>query len=143
MNDRISESRTRLFDAIKVLLDEGRVSKYIPQQVVSPCIWIERHSWSQTREQNANMIALSWRIVVATDALDDQAWLDVLSAKVHDAIVRAKFRPLFADHQSIDIGGSNTTALVVTVDEMVVATTLCLPDAPTPEPITTRKRVAA
>jgi hypothetical protein len=142
MNDRISDSRTRLYGALTPLLDDGRVSKYVPAQVVSPCIWIERHSWSQTREQNAAMINLSWRIVVATDAADDQEWLDVLSAKVHDAAVRAHFRPLFADHQSIDIGGVNTTALVVTVDEQIAVSTLCLPDQPTPEPLN-RKLVPA
>ena len=32
------------------------------------------------------MITLAWRIVIATDADDDQAWLDILSAKVHDAV---------------------------------------------------------
>lgn len=142
MLDRITESRSRLFAALSTLLEAGRVDKYVPKQVVSPCIWIERHSWSQTREQNASLIALSWRIVVATDATDDQEWLDVLSAKVHDAVMRARFRPLFADHQSVDIGGTNTTVLVVTVDEQIAATTLCLPDQPTPEPIT-RKQVAA
>lgn len=142
MNDRITDSRARLYGALAALLEEGRVSKYVPKQVVSPCIWIERHSWSQTREQNAAMIALSWRIVVATDADADQEWLDILSAKVHDAVIRAKFRPLFADHQSIDIGTGNTTVLVVTVDEQIAATTLCPPDQPTPEPIT-RKQVAA
>jgi hypothetical protein len=142
MLDRITESRARLFAALAGLLDAGRVSKYVPAQVVSPCIWIERHSWSQTREQNANLIALSWRIVVATDADADQEWLDILSAKVHDAVVRAKFRPLFADHQSIDIGGTNTTALVVTVDEMIAATTLCIPDQPTPEPISRKQHAA-
>jgi hypothetical protein len=142
MLDRITDSRARLFAALAGLLDPGRVSKYVPAQVVSPCIWIERHSWSQTREQNANLIALTWRIVVATDADADQEWLDILSAKVHDAVVRAKFRPLFADHQSIDIGGTNTTALVVTVDEMIAATTLCIPDQPTPEPISRKQHAA-
>lgn len=142
MLDRITDSRARLFAALSGLLDPGRVSKYVPAQVVSPCIWIERHSWSQTREQNASLIALTWRIVVATDADADQEWLDILSAKVHDAVVRAKFRPLFADHQSIDIGGTNTTALVVTVDEMIAATTLCVPDQPTPEPISRKQHAA-
>ena len=58
---------------------------------------------------------------------DDQAVLDALSAKVYDSIVRARFRPLFADHQTIDIGTAVTTALVVTVDEMIVATTALSP----------------
>jgi hypothetical protein len=142
MNDRITESRARLYGALVALLEEGHVSKYVPKQVVSPCIWIERHTWSQTREQNAAMITLAWRIVVATDADDDQEWLDVLSAKVHDAAVRAKFRPLTAGHQSIDIGTGPTTVLVITVDESIAVSTLCLPDQPTPEPID-RKLVSA
>ena len=142
MNDRITDSRARLYAALAPLLEEGRVSKFVPKQVVSPCIWIERHTWSQTREQNAPVISLSWRIVVATDADDDQEWLDILSAKVHDAVVRARFRPLTAGHQSIDIGATATTVLVITVDETIAVTTLCLPDQPTPEPID-RKLVSA
>jgi hypothetical protein len=138
MFDRISDSRSRLHGALSGLLEAGRVSKYIPGQVVSPCIWVERHSWSQTREQNTAMIALQWRIVVATDSADDQAWLDEMSAKVHDAVMVARFRPLFADHQSFDIGGTNTTALVVTVDEMIAVSTLCLPDTPAQQPINRR-----
>ena len=130
MTDRITDSRARLFAALSPLLDAGRVSKYVPKSVASPCIWIERHSWSQTREQNATMVALSWRIVVCVDGDDDQAQLDTLSASVHDAVIRAKFRPLFADHQAIDIGGMSTTALIVTVDELVAAATFCLPEAP-------------
>jgi hypothetical protein len=130
MSDRITESRSRLFDALVPLLPVGRVSKYVPKSVVSPCIWIERHSWSTTRESNVAVVSVTWRIVVCVDGDDDQAQLDVLSSTVHDTIIRAKFRPLFADFQPIDTGGTSTTALVVTVEETVAATTLCLPEAP-------------
>lgn len=128
MADRISDSRSRLFAALTPLLPAERVSKYVPRQVVSPTIWIERHSWSTTREQNVAMVALSWRIVAASDANDDQAKLDELSSRIYDVVTRARFRPLFADFQPVDIGGTSTTALVVTVDEMVAAVTLCLPE---------------
>lgn len=135
MADRITDSRARLFAALVPLLPAGRVSKYVPKQVVSPCIWIERHSWASTREQNVAVVALSWRIVVATDADGDQAQLDVLSSKVYDVATRARFRPLFADFQNVDVGGASTTALVVTVDEAVAATTFCPPPLPVVEPV--------
>lgn len=128
--DRISDSRSRLYAALIPLLPSGRVAKYVPANVVTPCIWIERHSWSTTREQNVAMIALSWRVVAATDAIDDQAQLDELSSQIYDVVTRARFRPLFADFQPVDVGGTVTTALVVTVDEMVAASTLCLPAEP-------------
>jgi len=130
MLDRISDSRTRLFDALSTLLESGRVDKYVPKQIVSPAVWIERHSWSQSRENGAAMIAVAWRIVIATDSDSDQEWLDTMSAKVHDAAVRARFRPLFAEHQTIDIGGMTTVALIVTVDDQIAAATLCPPEAP-------------
>lgn len=139
MNDRITDSRARLFDALVPLLPAGRVSKYVPKSVVSPCLWIERHSWSTTTEANVPMIRVAWRIVAAVDGDDDQAKLDVLSAKVHDVAVRAKFRPLFADFQTIDAGGTSTTALVVTVDEQVATTTLC----PPPQPALAKELVTA
>lgn len=85
------------------------------------------------------MIRVAWRIVAAVDGDDDQAKLDVLSAKVHDVAVRAKFRPLFADFQTIDAGGTSTTALVVTVDEQVATTTLC----PPPQPALAKELVTA
>jgi hypothetical protein len=135
MTDRISDSRTRLFDALTPLLPAGRVSKYVPKSVVSPCLWIERHSWNTTRESNVQVVAVSWRIVVCVDGDDDQSQLDVLSAQVYDVVVRARFRPLFADFQFVDTGGTTTTALVVTVDEAVAATTLCLPEPPVVTPI--------
>jgi hypothetical protein len=130
MSDRITDSRRRLYDALVPLLPAGRVSRYVPPSVVSPCIWIERHSWSIGREGAANVINVSWRIAVLTDALDGQAYLDELSANVHDATVRARFRPLQASHSSVDIGGMDQVALVVIVADLVAASTLCLPDAP-------------
>ena len=130
MADRISDSRQKLYAALAPLMPEGRVSKYVPAQVVSPTIWIERHSWARSSQGAAQMIALSWRIVVATDADDDQARLDELSSLIHDTVIRAGFRPLFADFQSIDIGGANTTALVVTVEQQIAYQTLCLPIQP-------------
>lgn len=135
MADKITDSRLRLWAALVPLLPDGRVSQYVPNSVVSPCIWIERHSWSATSEQGANVIALSWRIVAATDADDAQQRLDELSAQIHDVVVRARFRPRFADATVIDIGGVSTTGLAVTVEEMIAATTLCLPDLPTATPI--------
>jgi hypothetical protein len=135
MNDRITESRSRLYDALAPLLPDGRVSKYVPKSIASPCMWIERHSWSTTRESNVAVIALAWRIVVAVDGDDDQAKLDALSSTVYDTVIRARFRPLYADFQSVDIGGTSTVALVVTVDETVAASTLCLPDQPVVTPL--------
>lgn len=133
--DRISESRTRLFDALAPLLAPGRVSKYVPKQVVTPTIWIERHSWNPTNEGRTTLISVQWRIVISTDSDDEQALLDTLSATVHDAIVRARFRPSLAQHQPIDIGGVSTTALVVTVEDIVTASTLCYPPEPVPVPV--------
>jgi len=130
MADRISQSRTRLFDALVPLLPAGRVSKYVPTQVVSPTIWIERHSWTTTNEQGAQVAVVTWRIVAASDADDDQAVLDELSAQIFDVALRARFRPRFADFTVLDIGGTSTSALVVTVDEAVAASTLCLPPNP-------------
>lgn len=130
VSDRITDSRARLHSALLPLLPSGRVSKYVPANVATPTIWIERHQWAPTREGSANIIAVSWRIVVAVDAQEEQALLDELSAQVHDAIVRAKFRPQFAEHQPIDIGGVSTTALVVSVDDPIISSTLCLPPLP-------------
>jgi len=133
MADRISDSRARLAGALGPLLPPGRVSQYVPKQVVSPTIWIERHSWSTSNVNGASVIALSWRIVAATDSDDDQAVLDEMSSLIYDAAVRARFRPLFADFTSIDIGGVNTTALVVTVEENIAYATLCFPPQATPK----------
>jgi len=130
MADRISDSRTKLFDALTPLLPPGRVSKYVPKSVVSPTIWVERHSWAATREQGAQVVIVSWRIVAASDADDDQAKLDELSAQIFDVVTRAHFRPLFADFTVVDVGGASTSALVVTVEQTVAATTLCLPPDP-------------
>ena len=130
MTDRISSSRQDLYAALQPLMPDGRVSKYVPKQVVSPTIWIERHSWSQTNVSGVSMVALSWRIVAATDSDDDQSVLDELSSAIHDVVIRAGFRPQFADFQPLDIGGVNTTALVVTVLTEIAASTLCLPDPP-------------
>ena len=133
MADRITDSRARLAGALVPLLPQGRVSQYVPKQVVSPTIWVERHSWSTTNVNGAQMVALNWRIVAASDSDDDQAVLDEMSSLIHDAVVRARFRPLFADFSLIDIGGMSTTALVVTVEENIAATTLCLPPQATPK----------
>jgi len=133
MADRITESRARLTAALVQLLPPGRVQQYVPKQVVSPTIWIERHSWATTNVNGATVVALSWRIVAATDSDDDQAVLDEMSSLIYDAATRARFRPLFADFTSIDIGGMSTTALVVTVEENIAATTLCLPPQATPK----------
>lgn len=132
MSDRITDSRERLHQALTPLLPPGRVSKYVPTQVVTPAIWIERHSWSPTREGSADLISLAWRIVVATDADKEQAQLDELSAAVHDAVVLARFRADFADHQPIDVGGTTITALIVTVADRIIPTTLCPAPAPVP-----------
>lgn len=144
MNDRITDSRLRLFNALKPLLDDGRVSRYVPAQVVSPCVWIERHTWTPRTEGRATVITLTWTIYVCTDADTDeaQAFTDTMSATVHDAAVRAGFRPTSARHQSVDIGGVTTTALVVTVDDAVSVNTLCVPDLPPITPIT-RERLNA
>lgn len=130
MADRITDSRERLYLALAPLLPPGRVSKYVPASVATPTMWIERHSWAPTREGSANLIAVSWRIVISTDAEKEQALLDELSAKVYDSVIRARFRAQFAEHQPIDIGGMSITALVVTVDDPIVSSTLCLPPAP-------------
>jgi hypothetical protein len=124
-----------LHAALVPLLDDGRVSKYVPKSVVSPCMWIERHSWNTSRESNVAVVAVSWRVVVCVDGDDDQAQLDLLSAQVYDRVVRSRFRPLFADFQPVDVGGTSTTALVVTVDEFVAATTLCYPEPPVVTPL--------
>lgn len=130
VSDRISDSRKRLYDALVPLLPAGRVSRYVPDSIVSPCIWIERHSWSIGREGSVNLVNVSWRVAVLTDATDDQAYLDELSANVHDATVRARFRPISANHQSIDIGGVDATALLVVVDDPIAYATLCYPASP-------------
>ena len=132
MSDRITASRSRLAAALSPLLPPGRVQQYVPKQVVSPTIWIERHSWSTTNVNGAPMVALNWRIVAASDSDDDQAVLDEMSSLIYDAATRARFRPLFADFTLIDIGGMSTTALVVTVEENIAAVTMCLPPQATP-----------
>jgi hypothetical protein len=132
MADKITDSRARLAGALASLLPLGRVSQYVPKQVVAPTIWIERHSWSSTNVNGAAVVALNWRIVAATDSDDDQAVLDELSSQIYDAVVRARFRPLFADFTVLDIGGVSTTALVVTVEENIAAVTMCLPPQATP-----------
>lgn len=133
--DRITESRTRLWTALAPLLPAGRVSLYVPKQVVSPTIWIERHAWNTTSEGGAPVVALAWKVIAATDSDDSQAVLDELSAKIYDTIVRARFRPRFADATVIDIGGVSTTGLAVTCEEMIAYSTMCYPEQPSPTPI--------
>lgn len=137
MNDRITDSRARLHAALVPLLDEGRVHKYVPPSVVSPCIWIDRHTWSTRSEGRAVVAVVTWSVMVLTDADNDeaQAFMDVLSARVHDAALRDGFRPTSARPQLVDVGGATTTALVVTVDDPLSVSTLCPPALPPLTPI--------
>lgn len=138
MLDRITDSRARLFAALQPLMDDGRVRQYVPAQVVSPCVWIERHAWQQRAEGRAFVVVASWSVVILHDGETEeaQAWTDEMSAKVHDAALRAGFRPQTARHQTVDVGGTTTTGLVVTVDDVLAASTLCPPAPPPIQPIT-------
>lgn len=140
MNDRITDSRARLHAALVPLLPDGRVHRYVPAQVVSPCVWIERHTWSPRNEGRATVIIVTWTIYALTDADTDegQAFTDSISAKLYDATLLNGFRPTSARHTSIDVGTGSptTTALVVTVDDPVAAYGMCPPEPPTPQPIT-------
>lgn len=132
MTDAITASRTDLFDAIKGCVPAGRAHKFVPKQIATPCLWLERpRLLTRTEGRATTVIVTTWGIMLAADGEDvgQQSALDGLLAEVWDAAEAAtNAHPIAAYAQPIDIGGPTVTAMRIDVDMTISARSLCGPN---------------
>lgn len=139
MSNRLAAERQRLFDALKPILP-GRVDAYAPPAnvaFVAPYIWIGQPDGARTTigERTVVMVA-TFPVTVTYDGAERSqlAGLDDIVSQVVDAVARleraevVRWRP-----EPLAAGQTpNRRQTVLDVDVTITASTLCLPDPPTP-----------
>jgi hypothetical protein len=123
----LDDARQRLFEGLKTVLPDGRVSKTTPSSVVAPAVWIETPSLSERAQGNSTFIVATFPVMMAVDG--DQRvqvlTLDELTARVWDASRIERGNPVSSSPSTIDVGGPNLRAATVNVDIVIVSRNLC------------------
>lgn len=138
MTSKLEARREELYDALKPLLPEGRVTKYVPAQVVAPCMWIEAARVATNAVGAGGLVmTATFPIVGVVDGSQQNqaATTDEITARMWDAaelVVGATVQD--AEPSTLDVGGPELRAVTVNVAVPIRGRGLCLPTPPLPDP---------
>ena len=125
----VSEERDRLADAIVAgvgTLPAWRVHRYPPNNVASPCIYLDVPNLQQLPDS----IVAEWPVVLVIDGTAPAQLLsfDLAIAAVWDALNTLDRVVVTAAFPAAkDVGGPNQRVYTLSVSSYLVAQTLCLP----------------
>lgn len=130
-DNRIEQSRLALHGHLSagLGLDVWRVHLYVPDQVPTPCAWLDSYRLAWSPEGNANWVSIAWSVVLGVDGADQVQLkaLDAGVARAWDACdqPREMLRVDSAEFRPINIGGPIVRAAVLSVNAVIMAATLC------------------
>lgn len=130
---RLSEARDTLHTALESVFpaSEWRAHKYPPDQIASPCAWVDVPSiFTQTVGRAGTTVVSTWAIYLVVDGAESAAvgLLDEATADAWDYLDALPYVDATnANPRSIDIGGVNGRAMVITLNYTHMARTLCHP----------------
>lgn len=104
------------------------VSDFPPQQVVTPCIWVDMPMISTARPGGVTTTVAQFPVVAAFDGNDDvqTAAMDLVGAIIWDAVTASGTgRVDTIDPSPLDIGGPQTRTIVCTITTDLGMSTLC------------------
>ena len=131
---RLTDTRATLVDALRNgdVLPEWRVHERPPDNVVTPCVWVDVPSVNRTDigSRGATTLVGTWQVMLLVDGADSAqvALLDEGPARAWDAIDALPMTDVMGmSPRSFDVGGPRTRGMVLTVEVSLMARTLCPP----------------
>lgn len=127
MTSKVSDARTRLYDALTAALVDmpWRAHLYPPVQLSAPCVYIG----PVEQRTEPPLILLRFPVVAVFDGADrrqvEQA--DDTSALISDAVFAARGVPLESRAIRLDVGGPTLRAVEYQAELAVQSMTLCPP----------------
>lgn len=133
---RRGEARQALYDVLRPLLPDGRVSAYPADEDVGVQVWVGDPTTNANSSVGpATQINLDFPVHVTFDGSPaaQSAGLDDLVSRVWDACERASLTFPLRSNPGIPLlgaGGGTRSHEILTVRRMLAARTLCLPEDP-------------
>lgn len=128
--NRLADARTRLHAALVPILPDGRVHKFAPSSVVSPCIYLDAAAGSVVTQGSTTMLRAVFPVVAIADGDTNPQGLtlDDLTAQIWDRARLAGISNAVSwSPGNVDVGGVNQRSVTVVVEMFVTARTLCDP----------------
>lgn len=130
----ISESRARIAQSLRddAVLPGWRIHDVSPANLVTPAAWVDMPSLDR-REltgRGATTVVVTWSVMLVVDGRDDaqMAALDEGLARLWDAVDKLpRVDCISVAAQPFDVGGPRNRGVVLTVEETIIARTLCPP----------------
>lgn len=130
----LSDTRTVLAEALRShgVLPEWRVHDMPPENIASPCIWVDVPAVSRQDlgGRGARVLVGTWAVVLLVDGADKAQvqMLDDAAAQAWDALDQLPRTDVTGmSPQAFDIGGPRSRGIVLTVEVTLMARTLCPP----------------